>query len=296
MEHRHLGRLGVMIGILGLLLAGCGPATSRSTTKSQPKTFAKAAQSTKQHIWLETNGKNVTADSTIAYLIVTQNGKVTVYRTGDAAMSSYNRLTDGQMIARAKRADRKSFNLKRQAAYDTSKANELALTNELKAKTIKSAAKRAATRDAIRELKERRWRIETAKYLTPKPEKLTVKVTTKAGKTTSERMIYRHYDYDPYLAQFTSSDDWIKNAKPGQTEQKIRPLTDFYVQTDGAKVVYRHRFHKATTMVTDKFIGYLEHKQVHGKKTPKEGTALIERVSGKAHTVFDSSKTAGVSE
>lgn len=292
MHHTYFQKMAAVISLTSLLLAGCGQSQSKTTAKAKPVSFAKLANQNQTHVWLETNGENVTQDSTVAYLLVTKKGKVTVYRTGDAALSSYNRRSDASMIAKAKRADEKSFKLKREAAYATSKAKQTELTTAIKDKTIKSKTKLTATKQAIQTLKDKRWPIETTKYQAPKPRQIRVQIKTAGGKVTGEKINYGYYDYSTYFDQYTDADTWIKQGKPNTVE---KPISHFFTQTDGAKVTYQHRFHHAVAPLSDQLTGYLEYQ--HKDKSPKKGTALLTRVtSKKTPTQFDSVATKHVTQ
>ncbi|MTV83137.1 hypothetical protein [Secundilactobacillus folii] len=301
MKHRTV-KVVTLICVLVTALAGCGKKAAKSQVKPAPTRFAALANQNQRHIWYETTGKNVSKDSKITYLLVTQNGKVTVY-TVNSSLGGYNRFTDNHAIAEAKRADKQYFQSKQQDAYTNSKAKQVELTQKLNRGQVKSAKKRQKLQLAIKQLKNRRWKIETTRYEAPKPQSYSVKLVKKNDRIKGEKIIYRSHDYEGYLNQFADADSWLKNNQLGPRAKKIKPVSAFFKKTDGAKTVYKHRFHKPQKTIIDKYIGYLEVKQQKGDKLKKmkknnslkEGNSLLYRAnSSRDSTAFDKASTKHV--
>lgn len=319
MHHLKRWQFALMAGLLGLTLAGCGTSATKEMNNQKTVNFAQDAQSKTPRIWYETTGSNVASDSKVAYIIVTQNGKGTVYRTSNYTLPNFYHKSDSQIIALAKRLDKRSYTLKRDAAYaeNTSTYDELAQTlhptttrvpdpavgddsssadSSSESVTMKplTTTEKKATKFVMSALKDRRLKIESAQYQKPMPQPLKITVTKKHGQVVGEQMVYRHHDYDSYFAQLADSSTWAKQyLKSGQLAT-IRPMSDYFVTTEGSPVVYKHLTKKPLSIV-DQYVGYLEKKQTDDDDDAKNAGALLTRTSNDQSVMaFDQANTTGV--
>lgn len=319
MHHLKRWQFALMAGLLGLTLAGCGTSATKKMNNQKTVNFATDAQSKTPRIWYETTGSNVTSDSKVAYIIVTQNGKGTVYRTSNYTFPNFYHKSDSQIIALAKRLDKRSYTLKRDAAYAKNTAAYDELTQTLHPTTTRvpdpavgdesssaesssesaptkplTPTEQKATKFVMSELKDRRLQIESARYQKPTPQPLKITVTTKHGQTVGEQMVYRHHDYDSYFAQLADSSTWAKQyLKSGQLAA-IKPMSDYFVTTEGSPVVYKHLTKKPLSII-DQYVGYLEKKQTKDDDDTKNAGALVTRTSNdQSLTAFDKAGATGV--
>lgn len=266
--NRHIRRLvsATLLGLAILSLSACGKSGPNQVNEKKVS-FIKDAQSSNQRIWYMAKSDaesdyELSKDSHVTQILVTKNGKATVYNMPnyDFSMRDINGKSDKQVIAIAQKKDKEYYKEFINNPNDTGSIRHVIKTTEESYRyykkhpnyiggTHKEELKALQNyRDNLSYLKANKAAVlkRTTKYEKPVPKLINAKVKTdnSGNNVNFEDITHRRLDLESDSAK-------LKPLK-GDTNSVTVPVYYNFTMTNGFRLIYD----KPVKILSDMYTGY----------------------------------------